>query len=410
VIAIQSKEFHMLKKLYIPAALATTLLVAGCGGGSASGSTPAAQARYTVAGPLTPVQNTVSSSVLQPLAVATAGTPLSGVVSCADFAVNGDALNIVNALANGVQGAAQNPQAIANVAPQVQASVQQLVLDLQQMLASLAGGAACNSSGSTATLTGNPLAGTPLAALGDQLLPVLTSITTLNQGSGTQSLTQLASQLSQISTAFNAAYAQLPTSVTGAPVLGGVLTTLKGTVGNLVTTLQTAAGGNPTATTAALQSLVTSTLQNLLLNVLPVNAIQSPSGSTAISNPITAAITQLTSVLGTGLGSSASTASLQTALTSALEPVLTTLQQSSGTGGATFLTSLLSQLTGALSGVSSGGTGATAVSSLLGSVVTTVTSTLSSILGGTGSGTGGTTGNCLFANTPLSVLCTALGG
>lgn len=402
----------MFKKLSMTAALAATLLAAGCGGGGStdSGSSGGTAARYTVTGPLTPVQSTVSTSVLQPLAVATAGTPLAGVVSCADFAVNGDALNIVNALANGVQGAAQNPQAIANVAPQVQGSVQQLAADLQQLLAALAGGSACNSSGGGTTLTGNPLAGTPLAVLGDQLLPVLSSITAAGAGGGAPSLTQLTAQLSQLSTAFNAAYAQLPSSVTGAPVLGGVLTTLKGTVASLVPLVQTAAGGDPTATTAALQTVVTNTLQGLLLNVLPVSAIQAPTGSTAISNPITAAIAQVTSLLGQGMTANTPLSTLQSTLTGALAPVLTTLNQSSGAGGATFLTSLLSQLTGALSGVPSSGTGATAVTGLLGTVVTTVTGVLSSILGGVGSGTGGTTPPCLFANTPLSILCTALGG
>ncbi|MGH8505811.1 MAG: hypothetical protein ACRETM_07590 [Stenotrophobium sp.] len=402
----------MLRKFGFIAISLSGLLLAGCGGGAGDvaggtgGGSSSVGSRAAVAGPLTPVQNTLSTSVLQPLAQATAGTPLSGVVSCADFAVNGDTLNIVNALANGIQGVAQNPQAIANVAPLVQGQVQQLVTDLQQLLSSLAGGAACNSSGSTTALSADPLAGTPLAPLSAALLPVLAQVTAANQ-SGTPSLSQLAAQLSQISTAFNTAYAQLPSSATSAPVLGGVLLTLKGTVTSLVALLQTAANGDPTTTTAALQSLVTATLQNLLLNVLPVNAIQTPTSSTAISNPITAAIAQLTSVLGTGLGSSASTSSLQASLTSALAPVLTTLSQSSGAGGATFLTSLLSQLTGALSGVSSGGTGASAVTGLLTTVVSTLTGTLSSILGGAGTGT---SGSCLFANTPLSVLCTALGG
>ena len=123
----------MLRKIGLVLMVSSGLMLAGCGGGSTDDSS-GVQSRQTVAGPLTPVQNTLSTSVLQPLAQATAGTPLSGVVSCADFAVNGDALNIVNALANGIQGATQNPQAIANVAPQVQAQVQQLVADLQQLL------------------------------------------------------------------------------------------------------------------------------------------------------------------------------------------------------------------------------------------------------------------------------------
>lgn len=398
----------MLRKLMCSAAAAATLLVAGCGGGSdAPTSTPGATARYTTTGPLTPVQNTLSTSVLQPLAVATAGTPLSGAVSCVDFAVNGDALNIVNVLANGLQGAQQNPAALAAAAPQVQAAVQQLVADLQVMLSALTGGLGCNAAGSGHAPVVNPLAGTPLAPLGDQLLPVLANLSALNQNPGSQSLTQLAAQLSQLSAAINVAYAQLPATATGAPVLGGVLSTLKTTVGNLVTLVQTAATGDPTATTAALQSTVTAALQNLLLNVLPVNAIQAPSGSSAISTPVTAAIAQLTALLGQGVGSNLPLGTQQASLSNALVPVLSTLYQASGANGATFLTTLLSKLTGALSALPSGGVGSTAVLGLLGTVVTTVSSALTSILGGTGTGTG--TVPCLFANTPLSMLCTALG-
>ncbi|MGH8540945.1 MAG: hypothetical protein ACRETW_10630 [Stenotrophobium sp.] len=401
----------MLRKLFMPAALSCSLLIAGCGGGgsdsSSSTSPPSTPARFAVAGPLNGVQQTLSGSVLTPLAVATQGTPLSGVISCADFAVNGDALNIVNALANGIQGAAQNPQAIANVAPQIQGAVQQLALDLQQLVGSLAGGAACNSSGSNTAPSGNPLSGTPLAALGDQLLPVLAGITQnlgVPAGAGgtsqQQSLSQLAGLLSQISGALSAANAQLPASVTGAPVLGGVLTTLQGTVTNLVSLVQTAASGDPAATTTALQSTVSSLLQNLLLNVLPVNAIQLPTGSTAVSNPVTAAIAQLTSLLGQGLGSSASASALPATLTTALSSVLGPLNQASGTSGATLLTSLLSQLTSGLSGVTSGAGGGNSVAGLT-SALSLVTSTLSSLLGGK-------TGGCLFANTPLAVLCTTL--
>ncbi|MGH8461987.1 MAG: hypothetical protein ACRESS_10305 [Stenotrophobium sp.] len=400
----------MLRKLGLVVIMSSGLALAGCGGGSAdsssSGSVPARQA---VAGPLTPVQGTLSSSVLQPLAVATVGTPLSGVVSCADFAVNGDALNVVNAIANGVQGAAQNPQAIANVAPQVQTQVQQLAADLQQLLSSLAGGAACNSSGSTTALSADPLAGTPLAPLSAALLPVLAQITAAGQG-GAPSLSQAATELSQISAAFNAAYAQLPASATGAPVLGGVLTTLKGTVANLVALLQTAAGGDPTATTAALQTTVTGTLQSLLLNVLPINALPTASGSNALPGQVTAGISQLTSLLG-GLGSSSSNTALPSQLNTALlgqvlAPLTTALPVSGGAAGASVLTGLLSQITGSLTSLPAGGTSgnpAAAVTGLLGTVLPTVTTTLSSLLGGT-------TGNCLFANTPLSMLCTAVGG
>ncbi|HWU68913.1 MAG TPA: hypothetical protein VN046_08550 [Stenotrophobium sp.] len=402
----------MFRKLGLVVVMAAGLALAGCGGGSSdSGSGGAVQSRKTVSGPLTPVQNTLSSSVLQPLAVATNGTPLSGVVNCADFAVNGDALNIVNALANGLQGAAQNPQALTDVAPQIQAQVQQLAADLQQLVGALASGASCNGSTAGTTVAGDPLAGTPLAPLSAALLPVLQQITAAGQGGGAPSLSQAAAQLSQISTALNAAYAQLPASATGAPVLGGVLTTLKGTVTNLVSLLQTAAGGDPTATAAALQATVTGTLQNLLLNVLPINSLPTSSGSNVLPGQVMAGISQLTAIFNSGLTSSGNSAGLPGQLNLALlndvlQPLTVALPAQGGSAGASVLTGLLSQITASLTGIAGGGASgnpAAVITSLLGTVLPTVTATLASILGGT-------TGSCLFANTPLSVLCTALGG
>lgn len=398
----------MLKKLTLTAAIAAALMMAGCGGSSApdTGSGGSVATRSSVNGPLTPVQTTLSTSVLQPLAVATQGTPLSGVVQCVDYAVNGDALNVVNILANSLQAAAQNPQALAGAAPQIQTQVQQLVTDLQQTLTALAGGAACNSSGtSTPLVAGNPLSGTPLAALGDQLQPVLSNLAVLNQNPGTQSLGQLAAQLSQISTALNAAMAQLPSSATGAPVLGGVLSTLQTTLANLAVVVQTASGGNANATVSALQTTLTNTLQGLLTNVLPVNTIQAPTGSTAISAPITSAIAQLSTLLGQGAQSTTPLSTLQADLNAALAPVLSTLYQNSGSGGATFLTTVLSQITSGLSAVPTGGTGSVAVTSLLNTVTTTISSVLSGLLGTTGTGGTGGTSTCLFANTLLAVLC-----
>jgi ABC-type phosphate/phosphonate transport system substrate-binding protein len=75
------KEILMLKKIGLSTAIAATLFLAACGGGgssdSSTGGPSSSEPRSAVTGPLTPVQSTLSTSVLQPLVVATAGTPLA---------------------------------------------------------------------------------------------------------------------------------------------------------------------------------------------------------------------------------------------------------------------------------------------------------------------------------------------
>ena len=407
----------MLKKLSLTAAVAATLLTAGCGGSSSSessssgGTTPA---RYTVSGPLSGVQSQISGSVLTPVANAAAGTPLHGVVTCADAAVNGDTLNIVNALANGVQNAAatQNPQALAAAAPQVQGSIQQLALDLQQLLAAMAGGAGCTAGASQAPAGTNPLAGSPLAAFGATLTPVLANITqTLGVPTGAggtspqQSLAALSTVLSTLSGALDSALLQAPPQATGAPVLGGTLLTLQTALHDLITLLNTASSGSAASTTLELQHTLNDTLLNVLLKIVPVSTIESQSGQPGlISTPVTQGVAQLSNVLAQGLGT-------------VLTPVLTTALTTTNAGSTgplaplgALLPSLLSSITGALKGAGTGGS-TTDPTAALANVLFTLSSTLTAILGSTTTtGTGTTTTPCIFLNTPLSGLCKVLGG
>jgi hypothetical protein len=405
---------HMFRKLSFTAAVAAVLLAAGCGGSSdtpassSSGQPP--QARFSVSGPLTPVQQQVSGTVLMPLANAAAGTPLKGVVICADAAVNGDALNIVNALANGVETAAgtQNPQAIAAAAPQVQGAVQQLALDLQQLLGAIAGGPGCGT-GATATAPGsNPLAGSPLAGFGTALAPVLGNIIPnlgVPTGAGGQSsgrsLTELVTVVQALSAAFDTAVAQVPAQAAGAPVLGGALTAVQTTLHDLSSLLNTANTGSATATTLALQQTINHSLLNVLTKVVPVNAIEAQSGQQGvISTPVATAVNQLDAAFGQGLGlavTPALEAVFSSNILSQLGPVLAPVNQ--------LLPSLIGPLTGALAG--SGGGSTTDPTAAITSALAIVTSTLSKVLG-TVAGGGLPATPCVFAGTPLAALCTVL--
>lgn len=416
--------------------LVASLLLTGCGGGSGESASPSVSTnpvavpnsetvpivRSTVNGPLSKVQDTLSFSVMQPLAVASRGTPLAGVVSCADFAIARDALNIINAVAKGQRSVTQNPRAIADMAPQIQSQVLQLSRDLQQMIVALAGGAACSDNAMT-MLKDNPLAGTPLAVLGDELLPVLGKILNAPR-SEKPSLSDLANQLLAISNAYNAAYRQLPASVVGTkvpdgtpalatrmievPVLGGVLSTLNSILPALAVLIQSADQGDTPWVLSMLENATRSVIGNLLLNVLPLNNLQALSGSVALSDPIHDAAEQIGTQLRASINSSIPDVALQVTLGDAMAPVLSTLYQSAGPGGATLLTSLLARLTAALSKLQSNETGNVTVTVLINAVLPAVDGVLLSMVGPSGSTSGNTAAanaGCQFNSTGLAVLC-----
>lgn len=365
----------MFKKAALSVAIAT-LLTAGCGGGSGSsgsgsGTTPQSA---TVAGPLDPVQTSVKSSVITPLTTATAGTPVQGVLQCADSVVNQNTLDIADAFANGLA----NPSTLAATTPaEAQAALAALVSNLSGLLSSLGGTAGCTglAAGSATVPTTDPLAGTPLAPLSAALLPALTSaqqqLAGGAGGSAPLSATQLSSIVAMLSDAYSGAVAQLPGSATSAPIVGGTLVTVGDALGQLKTiTAAATSGANPTVLSADLQALAQTVLTDLTTKVVPVGTLQGTAGggaSTDVLAQIQAAVASLTG----GLGSAPTTALPGNAL-----------------GGAAFapLTGLISQLSAGLPTSLAGSAGSTPLAAALGPVQ----SLLGSLLAAPGVG-GGTT-------------------
>lgn len=290
-----------------------TVLAAGCGGSggpspSPAGTGPTPQSSPTVVGPLDTVQAAVTTSVISPLVTATANTPLQGVLLCGNSVVTQNVLDIADAFANGL---ASPTQLIVTTPAQAQAALAALLSNLSGLLTTLNNGAlAClGTSGGVATVpTSNPLAGTPLAPIGAALLPPLTSAAqqltaSLNGSAPPITAVQLATILSTLSTAFNQALAQLPSNVTGAPVVGGTLVTVGNALTNLSALANAAvAGASPTTLAAGFQALAQSVLTDVLTRVLPVGVLQNSAGGTAIANlvqTIQSAVATLTASLGT---------------------------------------------------------------------------------------------------------------
>jgi len=373
----------VLQKKTFATMIAALLLATGCGGGSSApatgspapggtGSTPQSAA---VAGPLDTVQSAVTANVFVPLVTATEGTPLQSVLLCANGIATRNVLDVADAFANGLA----NPATLIVTTPaQAQAAVTALVGNLSGLLTSFDGTRTC-FGGSTAPTTGvpatNPLAGTPLAPLGDALLPVLLSASQQLAplaGGGVPSLSavQLSGLIAQLSNAFSDGIAALPPEALTAPLVGGSLVTVDDALARLAALANLAStGGSPEALATSLQSLAQSVLGNLLTQVLPVGNLQDLAGggaSTDLVATLQAAVAALTASLGTDP---------TTALPA--NPL-------SGVGFAS-LTTLLDTLTAQLPGALTGSAGLTALEAALGQLQTLLNGLLG--LGGGGGST-----------------------
>lgn len=372
----------MLKKSLMALALATSVFAVGCGGSSSS--TPSGgsggggtTARNDVVGPLDAVQQPVSSQVLAPLADATAGTPLAGVVSCVDQIVVGDTLDIVDSLAAQADAGAPDFEASAAL---VQAELTNLVADLQTLLTSLAGGTGC--SGSTIPAPGgfgtNPLAGTPLEDFGATLLSVLQTAQGQLGGGGTPDLGALSTVVAQLAAGYQTALAQVPAEGSSAPIVGPTLTLIGTALDDLTTTVAAAESADAGATSLAVSQTVDHLLSSLLLEVVPITTLENQAGQTgALSGPIADAIDQLTSLIAGGFGDLGGAG-----LPTEVEGLLSLLTDpGTGTDPTGLLTGLLDEITAALG---SGDTGALPIPDVGGGSLDTALAELTTLLASAG--------------------------
>lgn len=359
----------MWQKSLIALALAGSVTLVGCGGGSSGGGSgsnnnndgsnpPAPTARNDVSGSLDAVQGPVSIKVLRPLATATAGTPVSGVVACVDQIVIGDTFDILDLLAARADVSSSSFQGSAAL---VQTELTNLVADLQGLLFSLAGGAGCGDVIPVqGDFTTNPLAGTPLEDFAATLLSTLGLVQGQLSGSGVLDLSVLTALVGQLADGYASALEFLPVDAISAPVVGPSLTLVGTALYDLEDTVGAADSGDLTAVVAQITATVGHLLNGLLTDVLPINQLEllgGVGGGNPLSGPITAALDQLNSLLSSGLsntvpdlGADALTGVIQSLLT----PLIGVIPGVDGGEPTVVLTTLLAQITGVLGGGTGG--------------------------------------------------------
>lgn len=425
------------KKILSALALSSALILTGCGsgGGSSSGGSssnpPPEPSTGSVAGPLDAVQEPLDSQVFAPLADAAAGTPLEGTLNCASDLLVTDFLDVLDSFLVLVDPASlQNPQALfAGAAPQLQATITDFAGNLPGLLASFTG-EECSGSGESGGGSENPLAGTPLAPLGDALAPALAAFP--GAGGGDMDIGSLSALVAQLSAAFSdglaTVYAQDPSGeLQGAPVLGGLLTTLDVALADLAVTVAAAEDMDTDATATAVSATLNHLLNNVLTGVVPIALIEEQAGTGPVfSGPIADAVASLTGLIG-GDFSGFNGDDFTALFTGGFDQLLAAFSGGgeNGEGGDSPLAALQALFEGALAGglpLPAGGTG-TPLDALLSPLVAVLDALTAG--GGTGGLTGtpldvlfaplvagfeGPAGACPLATTPLAPVCSVVDG
>ena len=301
-----------------------SLALTGCGGGGGGGGSsksgngggdggggnePLTTSYSEVEGPLDAVQQPLSEQVLAPIVAGAAGTPLEGPVSCVTSFVVTDVLDVLDSVLANVDPATlqSDPTALfTGAAANFQATVTELAADLPIALASLAGEECTGGGSGSGGDSSDPLAalaGTPLEPLAQALAPVLA----MANGGGSGEAPSPSVLLAQLSAAFSEGLASVDQGssgqIGGAPVLGGLLSTLDQALSDLSLTAIALEDMDTDATSAALSVTVENLLNGLLIDVVPIGFIEEQSGQgPIISSQIQSAVASLAGLLGGGFG------------------------------------------------------------------------------------------------------------
>ena len=220
-----------------------------------------------------------------------------------------DVLDILDSILVNVDPATlqSDPTALfTDSAASFQATVTELAADLPVALASLAG-ESCTGGGSGGGDSSDPLAalaGTPLAPLADALAPVLE----MANGGGSGEAPSPSVLLTMLSDAFSDGLQTIREQdsdgqIDGAPVLGGLLTTLETALSDLAVAGLAFEDMDTDAASAALSVTLENLLNGLLIDVVPIGFIEEQADQgPVLSSQIKEATAALAGLLGGNFG------------------------------------------------------------------------------------------------------------
>nr|MBV6628312.1 hypothetical protein [Oceanococcus sp. HetDA_MAG_MS8] len=302
--------------------LTSVSLLSACGGGSGSDASANASDASTsnvgdqielpgkaneVEGPLDTLQDQVVTSVLGDQIGGTLPQPLGPTVQCAADAVNSlvDAPDALLAALASLPTGADPAVAFQSASAQVAGSLERFAAELQSTLLALTGGASCSTvaggDGDGEVLPGNPLADTPLAPAGVLIEQLVAALGAAQGPNGDPNLTSLTNLVAPVLSELSVVLGNLPEQVEEAPILGGLFLTLETATADLATTLPAVGEYDPIQTNIGVEALLNNLLSNVLLEVIPVRAIDERTGQN-FAPRIEQGITTLTDTLGNVTG------------------------------------------------------------------------------------------------------------
>ncbi|MBD2858048.1 hypothetical protein IB286_03440 [Spongiibacter sp. KMU-158] len=392
--------------------LGCSIMVTACGGGGSSKSSPTTTGDNTdtgsetpvqyagVEGPLDALQDPLSTQVFGGLSSAAAGTPLEAALTCLGQVVAEDVIDILDAFA-AIDPATGDPQAaFESATANAQLAATELTVDLPNTLASLVGQGDCTTSSTDSSGSDNPLAGTPLEALGTALAAALA-----NGGDpSSMSPAQLAVLFQELAAAFSEGTSSLPPEVTSAPILSGALDTIGTALTDLGNVALAAASSDGVAVSGTTTQTVDNLLKNVLINVLPVAFLEEQADQDGVvSDQIDAGVSALSAQLFTGLST------VMVPLFDGIGTLMDAITGSMAGGddgqstGPTYtpLDEILGPLADAAAGFSSDGESGTGPT---GTPLDVLLAPIASAIEGGGAAA------CPLADTPLSTVCDAVDG
>lgn len=410
------------KTLTLASAIGAGILLTACGGGGSSGgaapqtqtpnpdnNAPVVQNVAPVQvkraqGSLDPVQDQVSEKIFGALINTAADTPLEGILNCANQTLTFSLLDVADTMLTQLQGVAQSSGGMPmQPDPQMlQDNLIALTANISGLLESLAGKSVdCSDavfSLQSLSAGNNPLEGTPLAPLGAALAPVLAQVAdaliAANQSGDDLQLTTVSSLVEQINHAVQLGLSQIPEQAYEAPVIGGVLGTIATALNDASQLINAVGVYDAEGATASVQTLLDNTLNNVLVNVLPVRILEDQAGvGSVLSGPITQTVSQVSSQL-TGIIGMVATPVLSQLQNGALSQILDPIENA-------LLPAILNPLADGLVGFTNADSAT--LSNPLAPITTVLNNVVNGLIGGILGGMGGGLTGATEEGTPSAV-------
>lgn len=355
-------RFFTAKKLGLGLLCSSAVLLGACGGGSNAGSrsgevpsqptpppaatpTPPPASSAKVSGPLDPAQDQVVTNVVSNQVASQLPEPLDLTVMCGASALNHliDVPDSILAAAAGAANSSDPFDAFNAAQANVQVSLERFAAQLQATLVSLVERGSCEPTNPGTPGTTNPLAGTPLEPVGAAILALSGA---LEGTADDPNLTSVTSALAPVLAQLSGSFAMVPAEVRDAPVVGGLIATLQQATLDVAVLLPAVGNYQAVSTRVGIETVVNNLLSNVLLQVVPVAAVEEATGQD-FSSQIQAGINTLTGQLGNGLGQLI-TPLFNQGLNGVLSPILNPVEGllASIVGGGDALTGVLGQIAG----------------------------------------------------------------